>query len=91
MAWTDEQSLQFRLIQPGKPNQNTYIEIFDGHLRHEFLNEHWFPTLVHARTEIETWRREYNEERPEKIPGALTPAACAQQLAAKAATMKSGL
>ena len=28
--------------------------------------EHWFPHLLHARTVIETWRREYNEERPKK-------------------------
>ncbi|OLI11947.1 transposase, partial [Xanthomonas oryzae pv. oryzae] len=32
----------------------------------ECLNEHWFPTLLHARTEIERWRREYNEHRPKK-------------------------
>jgi hypothetical protein len=41
-------------------NQNAYIESFNGRLRDECLNEHWFPTLLHARTEIETWRREYN-------------------------------
>lgn len=54
------------------------IESFNGRLRDECLNEHWFPTLLHARTEIETWRREYNEERPRKILGGLTPAAYAQ-------------
>ncbi|WP_155617064.1 integrase core domain-containing protein, partial [Xanthomonas translucens] len=45
------------------------------------LNEHWFPSLLHARTIIETWRREYNEERPKKVLGGLTPAAYAKQLA----------
>jgi len=44
------------------------------------LNEHWFPSLLHARTEIERWRREYNEERPKKALGELTPAAYAKQL-----------
>ncbi len=91
VAWAHERGVQLRLIQPGKPNQNAYIESFNGRLRDECLNEHWFPTLLHARTEIETWRREYNEERPKKILGGLTPAAYAQQLAAKAATIKSGL
>ncbi|MCE4365168.1 transposase, partial [Xanthomonas hortorum] len=38
----------------------------NGRLRDECLNEHWFPTLLHARTEIERWRREYNEDRPKK-------------------------
>ncbi|MCH6483626.1 transposase [Pseudoxanthomonas sp. LH2527] len=77
--------------QPGKPNQNAYIKSFNGRLRDECLNEYWFPTLLHARTEIETWRREYNEERPKKTLGGLAPATYAEQLAAKAATMKPGL
>ncbi|RBE60238.1 IS3 family transposase, partial [Xanthomonas oryzae pv. oryzae] len=47
----------------------------------ECLNEHWFPTLLHARTEIERWRREYNQHRPKKAIGAMTPATYAQQLA----------
>ena len=64
VAWAHEHGVQLRLIEPGKPNQNAYIESFNGRLRDECLNEHWFPSLLHARTEIETWRREYNEERP---------------------------
>jgi transposase InsO family protein len=35
-------------IEPGKPNQNAYIESFNGRLRDECLNEHWFPGLLHA-------------------------------------------
>ena len=70
-----------RLIEPGKPNQNAYIESFNGRLRDECLNEHWFPSLLHARTEIETWRREYNEERPKNALGGLTPEAYAKTLA----------
>lgn len=64
VAWAHERGLQLRLIEPGKPNQNAYFESFNGRLRDECLNEHWFPSLLHARTEIERWRREYNEERP---------------------------
>jgi putative transposase len=83
VAWAHERDVSLRLIQPGKPNQNAYVESFNGRLRDECLNEHWFPTLLHARTEIERWRREYNEERPKKSLGGLTPAAYAQQLAVK--------
>lgn len=50
LALTRERGVQLRLIQPGKPNQNAYIESFNGRLRDECLNEHWFPTLLHART-----------------------------------------
>ena len=81
VAWAHERGVMLRLIQPGKPNQNAYVESFNGRLRDECLNEHWFPTLLHARSEIERWRREYNEERPKKSLGGLTPAAHAKQLA----------
>lgn len=80
VTWAHERGVQLRLIEPGKPNQNAYIESFNGRLRDECLNEHWFPSLLHARTEIETWRREYNEDRPKKALGGLTPAAFAEQL-----------
>ena len=86
VAWAHEHGVQLRLIEPGKPNQNAYIESFNGRLRDECLNEHWFPSLLHARTEIETWRREYNEERPKKALGGMTPSAYAEQLAMKAVT-----
>ncbi len=81
VAWAYERGVQLRLIEPGKPNQNAYVESFNGRLRDECLNEHWFPSLLHARTQIETWRREYNEERPKKALGGITPAAYARQLA----------
>ncbi len=86
VIWGHERGVQLRLIEPGKPNQNAYIESFNGRLRDECLNEHWFPSLLHARTEIETWRREYNEERPKKALGGMTPSAYAEQLAMKAVT-----
>jgi transposase InsO family protein len=80
VAWAHECGVQLRLIEPGKPNQNAYIESFNGRFRDECLNEHGFPSLLHARTEIETWRREYNEERPKKALGGMTPANYAKQL-----------
>ena len=47
------------LIEPGKPNQNAYVESVNGRLRDECLNEHWLICLTHARTVIElrTWKR----------------------------------
>ena len=49
--------------------------------------EHWFTSLAHARAVIETWRREYKEERPKKSLGGLTPAQYAKHLAGMAITM----
>lgn len=81
LTWAHERGVDLRLIEPGKPNQNAYVESFNGRLRDECLNEHWFPNLLQARTIIETWRREYNEERPKKVLGGLTPAAYAKRMA----------
>jgi transposase InsO family protein len=53
-------------------------------------NEHWFTSLAHARAVIEAWRREYNDERPKKSLGGLTPSQFAKQLAIKVAKMPDG-
>ncbi|WP_143699395.1 integrase core domain-containing protein, partial [Xanthomonas oryzae] len=79
--WPPAIGVQLHKIKPGRPNPNAKSESFTGRLRDECLNEDWFPTLLHARTEIERWRREYNEHRPKKTIGGMTPAAYAQQLA----------
>lgn len=91
LTWAHTRQVRLTLIEPGKPNQNAYIESFNGRLRDECLNEHWFLNLAHAQTIIEAWRHEYNEERPKKALGGLTPAAYARQLAAKSATVSAGL
>ena len=83
VMWAHARGVDLRLIEPGKPNQNAYVESFNGRLRDECLNEHWFTGLLHARTLIETWRREYNEERPKKALGGMTPAAYAMHLTEK--------
>jgi transposase InsO family protein len=69
------------LIEAGKPNQSAYVESFIGRLRDECLNEHCFVSLAHARAVIEAWRQEYNDERPKKSLGGLTPAQYARALA----------
>lgn len=53
----------------------------NGRLRDECLNEHWVTSLAHAREVNETWRREYNEERPKKKLGGQTPTQYAKQFA----------
>lgn len=91
LTWAHRHGVALRLIEPGKPNQNAYIESFNGRLRDECLNEHWFVSLHHARAVIRAWTRDYNEERPKKSLGGLTPAAYARQLAAKAVSSTLGL
>ncbi len=88
LRWSQESRVEWHYIAAGKPQQNAFVESFNGRFRDECLNEHWFTSLAHAQVVIETWRREYNEERPKKGLGGLTPAAYAQQLTAKTKTAK---
>lgn len=91
LTWAHAHGVKLRLIEPGKPNQNAYIESFNGRFRDECLNEHWFLNLEHARTIIEAWRTEYNEERPKKGLGGLTPSQYAKKLATNSVTLTAGL
>lgn len=91
LTWAYRNGVTLKLIEPGKPNQNAYVESFNGRFRDECLNEHWFTSLAHARIEIDRWRREYNEERPKKSLGGIPPAIYAKKLADKAITMTDGL
>lgn len=91
LTWAHERGVTLRLIEPGTPNQNAYIESFNGRLRDECLNEHGFTSLPHAQAIIEAWRREYNEERPKKGVAGLTPAQYAKQLRDKQRIVTAGL
>ncbi len=71
--WASERGVQLQFIDPGKPQQNGFIESFNGRLRDECLNEHWFLSLPHARRTIEDWRVDYNLNRPHSSLGNLTP------------------
>ena len=57
--------------------QNGFIESFNGRLRDELLNETLFGSLAHARAALETWRRDYNTERPHSKLGWQKPTAYA--------------
>ena len=67
-------------IRPGKPQQNGYVESFNGKFRDECLNEHWFADVAEAREIIEEWRVDYNEVRPHSSLNNMTPAEFAARL-----------
>jgi len=60
LSWAHVRGVQLFLIELGKPNQNAYIESFNGRFRDECLNEPWFTSLKYARVVVEAWRRECN-------------------------------
>lgn len=63
-AWAYRRKVTLCFSRPGKPTDNAFVESFNGKLRTECLNAHWFETLEEAQVILETWRREYNTERP---------------------------
>jgi putative transposase len=66
-------------IRPAKPNDNVFIEIFNGRLHDECLNEHGFCTIADTQVLIEQWRGEYPTESPNSSLGHLPPADSAAQ------------
>lgn len=78
-AWAYAKGIKLDFIRPGKPNENAFIESFNGKLRDECLNENWFLSLEDVRRTIEAWRIDYNENRPHSSLGNLTPKEFADQ------------
>lgn len=81
--WAFENKIKLDFIRPGKPQENGFIESFNGKFRDECLNENWFVSLEDARRTIEEWRIDYNENRPHTSLGNLTPREFAAQLTAQ--------
>ena len=79
-GWAYGSGVKLDFIRPGKPNENAFIESFNGRLREECLNDNQFLTLVEAQTVIEAWRKDYNDERPHSSLNGLTPSEFAARL-----------
>jgi putative transposase len=74
LKWTQDSGIEWHYIAPGKPQQNGFVESFNGRLRDECLNETLFASLSHARSVLNAWRHDYNHVRPHSGIGGLTPA-----------------
>lgn len=71
--WAYQKDVVLDFSRPGKPTDNAFIESFNGKLRAECLNAHWFLSLDDARAKMEEWRRDYNEVRPHSAIGNKPP------------------
>jgi putative transposase len=81
--WAYKRGVELHFIEPGKPNQNAFVESFNSRFRDECLNEHWFTDLTDAEEKIEAWRIDYNTNRGRKVAGWKTPAEVAAAALAK--------
>ncbi len=54
-GWAAAKGVAARYIQPGKPNQNAFIERFNRTYRTEVLNAHLFANLEQVQTITDQW------------------------------------
>jgi putative transposase len=71
--WCAEHGVATLYIQPGKPDQNAYIERFNRRYRTEVLNAHLFESIGELRSLTDAWLRVDNSERPHDSLGRVPP------------------
>jgi transposase InsO family protein len=70
--WAYQGGVKIAFSRPGEPTSNADIKTFNGTLRAECLDAHWFGTVEGAKETIEAWRREHNESRTRRTLGEKT-------------------
>ena len=69
-----KRKIVIRHIQPGKPQQNAYIERYNRTVRYDWLNQYLFESLEEIQDFATKWLWLYNNERPDMGIGGITPA-----------------
>ena len=72
-AWAQQVGITLQYIQPGKPQQNAYIERFNRTVRYEWLSQYYWKDLDEVRDFATQWVWHYNHERPNMALGGFTP------------------
>lgn len=74
LRWAERRNITIRHIQPGKPQQNAYIERYNRTVRHEWLDQTIIESIEEAQTHATQWLWTYNNDRPNMGIGGITPA-----------------
>ncbi len=75
LLWTGKAGIDWHFIAPVKPQQNGYVESFNGRMWDKLLNETLFTSLAHAREAAATWVDDCNTVRPHSSFAYATPTA----------------
>ena len=71
--WAMQRRIRIDYIQPGKPQQNAYVERFNRTVRYEWLSQYLWSDLQEVQLFATEWMHQYNYERPNMALGGLTP------------------
>jgi putative transposase len=72
-AWANRQQIDIEYIQPGKPQQNAYVERYNRTVRYDWLAQTLFASIEEAQESVTRWLWTYNHERPNMALGGITP------------------
>lgn len=73
ISWAKNKGITVEYIQPGKPQQNAYIERHNRTIRFSWVSKHLFDTLEQVQNYATKWLWFYNHERPHKANGGRPP------------------
>lgn len=73
LAWAEKRQIRIEHIQPGKPQQNAYVERYNRTVRYGWLNQYAFETIEQVQETATRWLWTYNHERPNMALGGITP------------------
>lgn len=72
-TWAEKQGIKLLHIQPGKPQQNAYVERYNRTVRYDWLSQYLFDSLEEVQEFATRWLWHYNHERPNMGLGGITP------------------
>jgi putative transposase len=73
LRWARDNDIRIAHIQPGKPQQNAYVERYNRTVRYDWLNQNLFESLDDVQGFATRWLWHYNNERPNMAIGGITP------------------
>ena len=71
--WAERRGIGLQFIQPGKPQQNAYVERYNRTVRYDWLSQYLFETISEVQEAATAWLWTYNNERPNMAIGGITP------------------
>jgi putative transposase len=72
--WAARNDIRLEHIQPGKPQQNAYIERYNRTVRYDWLSQYLFDSIGEVQDYATRWLWFYNNDRPNTAIGGIPPA-----------------